>query len=178
MTFKSHREIQEAEVKILSLIYLSEINVNILRESDLNEGFTSWLKDVGLNLKQKPGVIDYAMNFTSGIGMILLAALKRDKAKVKAIAQAYSKEDFVDFLLSLDELTLGLLTAPLNFISALTGWELTDALKNASKTTKKALADIKTAINNIKSSAQKILDKPKQAVINTHLKNIETNMPI
>ncbi len=181
MTFKNHREIKEAEQKILSLLYLEQININILNESSqesLNEGFNNWLKEFGLNLKKEMGVLDYAISFTSGIGMIIIAALKGDKHKVKAIAKMYSKEELLDFLTKLDKITLGLVSAPLELISSLTGWDIVDAAHTASKNTKRVLNNIKTAIQNIKTASAKILDAPKQKIINTHLDNISLSMPV
>lgn len=175
MTLKDYKQIEEAEVKIAALLYLKESNY--LNEN-LNEGLKDWLKDFGMNLKKSPDVMDYAIRFTSGIGMLIVAALKRDKHQIKAIANNYTQEEFIDFLQKLDELTLGLVTAPLNAIEAVTGWDIIGTIGKTTKNTQKVLGNIKAAILSIKKDATKILDAPKQKVLNTHLSSIEQTMPI
>ena len=178
MIFKRYLTEQETEAKIYTLIYLSTLTNNI-NETDINEGLKNWLKDVGLNLQQNKtdNIIDYAMDFTSNIGMLVLAAIKRDRHQVKAIADMFDQEAFQDFLLKLDQLTLGLITGPLEFISSITGWNIVGAMDAATKNTKRVLGIINTSINNIKKNIPKIMDNTKQAVIKTHLSNIEINIP-
>ena len=175
MTLKDYQQIEEAELRITALLYLTESEY--LNEN-LNEGLKDWLKDFGLNLQKSPDVMDYAIRFTSGVGMLIMAALKGDKHQIKAISNNYTRDEFMDFLMKLDNLTLGLVTAPLNIITAVTGWDLLDTLEKTSKNTKKVLGNIKAAIQRIKKDATKILDKQKQQVLNTHLNNIEQTMPI
>ena len=149
-----------------------------LNEAELNEGFKDWLKSVGMNMEKTPSVIDYMMDFTSGVGMIILAALKGDKHKIKAIADMFTFEEFADFIMSLDNITMGLISTPLAIIQAITGWDIENSVKNATKNTVKIIGNIKQAIKTIRTNTAKIMCPTKQKVIDLNISDIENNLPV
>ena len=98
--------------------------------------------------------------------------------KVKEIANTQiTKEEFIDFVLKLDILTLHLLTGPIHIIEALTGWHVG---ANISKKASDVVGRINRAINNI----EKIISKASGALkitlstIMQNLKNILLNKKI
>jgi hypothetical protein len=114
------------------------------------------LKKAGLHLKKQKGLLDYILKAGKTFYNLFKAAMMKDKKKVKEILNTeISKEDLMDFILKLDQSTLHLLTGPLHFIEAVTGWHLA--------------ADVDSAVqgvgNVIKTAYQTIVDTLKNAGI-------------
>ncbi len=180
MTFRDYQQITEVETKLSVLLYLSsntQINEGIIREEQINEGIKEWLKTIGITIDKGPSIIDYAMNFTSKAGMIILAAIQGDKEKIKAIVNTFSKDAFVDFLIALDDITLGIISGPLDLVSALTGWDIHSSIKSVGNKTKQAVKNIQAGIQTVKTNISKIMNPEKQKIININLDNIEKSIP-
>jgi hypothetical protein len=141
------------------------IDGDVLTESKFHDA----LKKAGLHLGKSKGLIQHLQAAGKGLFKMFIAGIKGDKAELKAVASTVKKEDVIDFLLKLDQATLHLITGPLHFIEAVTGWHLWAAVQAAKSTSKDVAAKIKSAIAAIKDGIQKMLDHGKTKV---HLKNL------
>jgi hypothetical protein len=178
MNFKNYLA-NNTEQRVAALIYLS-VSQNMNESIDIelmDEGIKDFLKKINLGVIKGPSLIDYTLRFTSGIGMMVLAALQGDKEKVKAISTTFSKSELIDFLSTLDDITLGVISAPLKLIQAVTGWDLLGSLKKITKSTQETLKEIQGALNIIKSGVGKIMDNKKSTKVLKSISNIENNLP-
>jgi len=179
---------EEMQDKIALLMYISE-NEDMINESyDLEnlteaqeeliiEGVNDWLEKVGMKLHKGKGIIDYLASFTKGAGKLIMAAIKKDKEEVKKIASNFKKEDVVDFLLKLDMATMHIVTGPIHFIDAVTGWDLMANIKHATESAKDKLKLFYDAIQKVKDSIQAVLDGKKKERMLKVADNISYNMP-
>ena len=174
-TFKEYQNTNNKDVteSLSVLLYLSEQNLDTMNEEDLLEGFSDWLNKFGLKVHKSKGVIDYIKQFTGMAGRMVLAAIKGDAEKVKEIALELNKEDFVDFLLKLDLITLHLVTGPIHFIDGLTGWDISANLKHVASTSKQYMKLIYDGIENVKHGVKNLFSKNKQKKLMKRIQHIE-----
>ena len=118
---------------------------------------------MGLHVKKGKGLIQYFAAFTKGAGAMILAMLKGDTDKVKAISKTVKKQDIIHFLLQLDQATLHLVTGPIHMIDAITGWHIGADL---GALTKKSAELALSAIDAITQAFNKILTSLKTAPVN------------
>jgi len=187
MKFKSYLEhknlSEEMEDKIMLLMYLSEnenvLNENLqtLSEKEITEGVNKWLDKVGMKLHKGNGIIDYLLKFSKGTGQIIMAAIKKDDKKVKEIASKLEKSHIIDFLLKLDMATMHIVTGPIHFIDAVTGWDLMANLNHAAEGAKDKIATFYQAMKSVKDSIKSLLTGDKQTKMLKVAGNIEYNMP-
>lgn len=168
-TFKEYKEINEdMQDKIVTLLYLAESGTQLnestfvgelteAQEALIIEGVNDWLEKVGMKLHKGKGIVDYIKQFSVGAGKMILAAVKKDKKAVKEIANNFDKAELIDFLLKLDMATLHLLSAPIHFINAITGWDLEANLKHMAKGTKGIIDTVKQAFETIKKHITKLV---------------------
>jgi len=191
-TFKEFKKeiklTEDMEDKIALLIYLSE-NEDMINESydidnltesqkeDITEGVNNWLEKVGMKLHKGNGIIDYILQFSKGAGKIILAAIKNDKEEVKKIADKFDKAELVDFLLKLDMATLHVVTGPIHFIDAVTGWDLMANIKHAASGAVDKLKVFYNAIKNVKDSIVHVLSGDRQLKMLKVADNLAMNMP-
>jgi len=173
---------EDMQDKISILMYLSEnemINESLdtMNEAELVEGVNDWLGKIGMKLHKGNGIIDYVKQFSVGAGKLIMAAIKGDKKKVKEIANSLEKEKVVDFLLKLDMATMHIVTGPIHFIDAVTGWDLMVNLKHAAEGAKSLLAAFYDAMKKVKDSIKKVLTGDHQNKMMSVANNLETNMP-
>jgi len=180
--------VNEMEDKIALLVYLSENNEMINESYDMEnltesqkiilvEGVNDWLNKVGMKLHKGDGIIDYLVGFTKGAGKLIMAAVKKDKEEVKKIASSLDKGKVIDFLLKLDMATLHIVTGPIHFVDAVTGWDLMANLKHAAEGAKDMLKIFYDAIKKVKDSISTVLDGNKQKKMLKVAQNLEYNMP-
>lgn len=189
MSFKEYLKINNLENdkinelnvndKISLILYMVENDLNILNESDIFifEDVNKWLNKVGLKIHKSKGVIDYLKDFTTGSGKLILAAIKGDSNKVKELLKSINKEDFMDFLLKLDTLTLHIVTGPIHFIDALTGWDIMANLKHISTNASNMLKIFYDGINKVKTSIEKVLGGQRKIRMLKIVNALEYNMP-
>ena len=132
-----------------------------------------FLKKLGLQAHKGKGLVSYIKGFTQGVGRIVVAALKGDKKKVKEIAQSVRKEDVLDFLLKLDMATLHLVTGPIHFIDAVTGWELWANIKSAAAKADSVWDDLVATVKELKKKVVTYLSSPKKDQVLPHIETIE-----
>jgi len=177
MTFKDYNanKISQIQIqeKISALLFLSEIDTSTMNESDITESFSDWMNKFGLKIHKSKGVIDYIKQFSSVAGRMLLAAIKGDGEKVKKIALELSREDFVDFLLKLDLITLHIISGPVHFIDGLTGWNISANLKHVATTSKEYLKLIYDGIENVKHGVKNLFSRGKQKKLMKRIQHIE-----
>lgn len=195
VSFKEFKSLNEAEMlsedmqdKIALLMYLSE-NQEMINESydmdelseaqvvELTEAVNDWLGKVGMKLHKGTGLIDYLKDFTKGAGKLIMAAIKKDEDEVKAIASEFTKEKVVDFLLKLDMATMHIVTGPIHFIDAVTGWDLMANIKHAAEGATDMLKAFYDAIGKVKDSIKNVLGGDRQKRMLKVADNLEYNMP-
>lgn len=165
---------QIAEDTLLALMVLEELNVNNLNEN-LNEGVNDILKKFGLELEKKsPGVIEYIMKFSKGVGQFIYYAVKGDKEKIKELMVKFKKEDFVDFLMKLDMMTLHMVTGPIHFINAVTGWDLEAKIQHIKDKAGDVADSIKNILSKLKSEISNFFDAKLQPIAIKKVNDIES----
>ena len=173
---------EDMQDKINILMYLSEnemINESLdtMNEADVVEGVNDWLGKIGMKLHKGDGIIDYVKQFTSGTGKLIIAAVKGDKEEVKKIANTLERAKVMDFLLKLDMATMHIVTGPIHFVDAVTGWDLMANLKHAAKGAQDMLKSFYAAIKSVKDSIVKVLKGDRQKKMLKVADNLEYNMP-
>ncbi len=175
--------ISKAEDKLSLLMFLVEnedsLNESLetLNEEEMLEGIKDWLGKFGLKVHKGDGVIDYIRQFSSGAGKLIIAAIKGDKKKVQEIANSIEKEKVADFIFKLDMLTMHMLTGPIHFIDALTGWDLVANLKHAAKQVPNMLQDIWSSLTKIKDNVKSIVSSGHEKTILKNISSIEASLP-
>lgn len=115
----------------------------------------SFLSKVGFSSERHgKGLISILKNVGKHISKTIILAIKAyakkdDKSKEDLrvhINKRVSKQEMLDFILRLDQLTLHAITGPIHMIDALTGWHLAADLHSASKTD---VVKVKTAIKTL-----------------------------
>ena len=150
------------EESIAAITIASMFDGSLYEAEALDEAAGGILQKLGLEAHKTKGLIGYIKSFTTGIGKIVIAALKGDKEKVKEIASTVKKEDVIDFLLKLDMATLHLVSGPIHTIDAITGWHLWAAVKSVAAKAGSVYDEIKKAIDVIKQKITTLIDKPKR----------------
>ena len=177
--FKELKELQESktltedmEDKISILLYLTEA-----QEVLILEDVHSWLDKVGLKIHKGTGLLDYMKAFAVGAGKIFIAAIKKDEEEVKKIAATLQKAHVIDFLLKLDMATMHIVTGPIHFVDAVTGWDLMANIKKASAGAKSRLKAFYAALKSVKDSVVAVLDGAKQKKMLSKVDAIDSSMP-
>jgi hypothetical protein len=160
--------IEEMQEDIHLLLYVLE-NEHEHTESELTEGVNDWLGKAGLKLHKGKGLINYVADFTKGAGQMILAAVKGDRAKIKQIANSIEKEQVVDFLYKLDLATMHVVTGPIHFIDAVTGWDLMVNLKSHVTKAKGYVEAFKEAIKKVKETITSIASGTKKKRLLKHV---------
>ena len=188
VSFKEYKEITEMQDKIALLMYIAE-NDEMINESYDMDSLTeadkeaivnktnSWLDKVGMKLHKGTGIIDYLKVFSKGAGKLIMAAIRKDKDEVKAIANTIEKEKVLDFLLKLDMATMHIVTGPIHFVDAVTGWNLMTNIKKAAETADDKLKIFYDAISKVKNSIKTVLGGERQKKMLRVADNLEYNMP-
>jgi len=195
LTFKEFNEsikneelVAEMQDKIALIMYMVE-NEDIITESVdfenlteaqegmIIEGVNDWLSKVGMKLHKGNGIIDYLASFTKGAGKLIMAAIRKDEKTVKGLLNSIKKEEVLDFLLKLDMATMHIVTGPIHFIDAVTGWDLMANLKGAAETAKDKLKAFYAAMQKVKDSIATVLAGKRQQRMMKVADNLEYNMP-
>ncbi len=154
-------EATKLKTEIATLLFIVENESRLdemLLESEekLEEALSDFLGKFGLKIHKGDGIIDYLMKFSKGAGKLLVSAIKGDKEQVKKIASSLDKGQVIDFLLKLDMATMHLVTGPIHFIDAVTGWDLSANLKKVAKEAGNVFDKIKTLFKDLKDTAKKV----------------------
>lgn len=102
---------------------IMEYAILLMDDNELNEA-KSLLGKAGFKITRSKGIISLLATAGKGLSAMMIAAMKGDKEKVKALANDVSREDVIELLLKMDKVSLGLVSAPLGLISEITGWNL------------------------------------------------------
>jgi hypothetical protein len=148
---------EETQESILQYILFNESETF----EDLNEGkIDGMLKKLGLHAKKNKGLIGYVLDSGKTMFNLIKAAAKKDKDKVKEILSTeISQAELTDFILKLDQATLHLISAPVHFIEAVTGWHLSANLTDFTKST---TALIKNAYDTLLKSIKGLINNPEE----------------
>ncbi len=155
---------------LLGLILLEQMDPN----EPLNEGVNDILGRFGLELEKKsPGVIEYTLKFSKGIGKLIWFAIKKDKKGIEKLAKEYNKEMFLDFLMKLDLVTMHFITGPLHFIDGITGWELGVKINDLSTSADKLISKMKNALEKVKQEIAAYFSPTLQPLVLGKVSDIE-----
>ena len=181
MKFSKYLKEDQTKEKVMMLLYVLEnedkLNEDKLNEDtkELQEGFTDFMKSLGIS--KRTSAIDYFVGFATTAGKIVLAGINGDEEKIKSLLPKITKEQFLDFLISLDKITLGIITGPLELVSVITGWNLEDALVSLVKGTKRVVQNIHGTIETLKTEILSIFAPHKAQRLNTKLNYISKSIP-
>jgi len=159
---------------IVEYTLLSSFDTTIYHlDAPLEEGvMQNLLHKAGLHAHKTSGLIDYLIKGGRGVGKLILAAMKKDKQGVKDILSSVDKTDVLDFLLKLDQATLHIVTGPIHFIDAVTGWHLWAEIKNKSSVAADAVKEFLAHLKRAKENLLKLF-KGNAKLANNAKKNIE-----
>ena len=153
---------------------LSETNIN---EADLLNTIDKYINKLGFKIHKTEGLMQQIKKFSSVAGKMLFYAIKNDKEEVKKLSQQITKGDFIKFIINLDMVTLHLLSGPIHFIAAITGWEL-DACTKEMPNVKSIVNKTLDAINTLKQNITSLITGKKKEKVLSYVHNIEKNIPV
>jgi hypothetical protein len=143
---------------LLASVYSENLNEN-LTEAKAQQA----LDKLGLTVTKTKGIVDYVRSFVKGSGRIIIAAVKGDKQKVREIASTLKKEDVMDFILKLDMATMHLVSGPIHFIDAITGWDLWANVKHNATKANSTYQEISSVLFQLKSKINSFISEPKKS---------------
>lgn len=164
---------------VANLVLVSFLSEH-LNENELNEAsISNFAEKLGIKISKENGLIDYIKKFTVASGKLLLAAIKGDTESVRTIAKSLKKEEFLDFLLKLDTVTLHLITGPIHMIDAITGWEIMANIQHQVKhSSEVVISSFKDALKYIKDKIENFMapgDKKKELLNHVNIISKLTN---
>lgn len=129
-------------------------------EGEKTKNIIKMIKDMiprlGLSVKPGRGLIHMLLKASDNIRLLLYHSFmayynndKFHKEKMKDILKNVKKEDFMEFILKLDMVTLHAISGPIHAISAITGWKINVLDKRQEEIKSK----IKKAINSLETLA-------------------------
>lgn len=144
-------------------------------ENVLEESLNDMIKKTGLYIHKERGLIDYILKAGKTVGKLVVAAIKKDKKTIKSLMSDVEKSDVIDFLLKLDQATLHLVTGPIHFIDAVTGWFIWADVKSHMQSAEDAVKEFLASINRVKSQLEKLFkgDKKRAIEAKNHLDELE-----
>lgn len=168
--------ILEADDNILNSILSKNLNEASNKEDD--NKINQFIKKSGLRFKKEgPGLLQYLGMAGKGIAKLIVAAMRKDKEGVKKIMKSVTKEQIIDILLKMDEISLHLITAPIYFIEATTGWILwADFKKRKIQDNVAFPTEIKRKIQYLKSQLRKLVDSSKFKMHKNNLTKLEKDI--
>lgn len=140
--------------------------ITLIVDEPLNEKINvkSFLSKVGFSSeKHGGGLISILKNVSKHISKTIILAIKayakKDEESKEELRlhlnKRASKQEMLDFILRLDQLTLHAITGPIHMIDALTGWHLAADLHSASKTDVVKVQTALTTLSAVKVAADK-----------------------
>lgn len=174
------REINESHsiIDLIELSIFSEIDPNLLKEDigELEEAINikGALEKAGLHAKKGRGLIQILSSAGKHISKIFWYAIKAHTGDEKAkeelktlLKKKVSKEDIIDVLLKLDQLTLHAITGPIHAIEAATGWHIAANIKKVSKTVDNVKDRFENAIKSLNDLMKDTNKKTSQRISKT-----------
>jgi hypothetical protein len=179
MRFDNYLKEDDLIVKLVELsVFYEDFNVVNEAESGVVGKINSLLSKLGLHTHASDaGIIQVLAKGGKNFAQLIWYAMKamtgdKDaKEKVKEIAnKEITREQFIDFLLKLDVLTMHFITGPIHMIDALTGWHVGTNLKKDSNDMitriKKAISHLsvvsKNLSNDVKNKIQSYVESLKR----------------
>lgn len=150
-------------------IFMEEYNQLDEGISDFGKRIKGFLGKAGLHTSHSgPGLVQMLAKAGKTMTQFFWYAMKAStgdaeaKKKVKELAnKEIKKEQLMDFLLKVDQVSLHMLTGPIHMIEAITGWHIGVYYKVTQKATEK----IKIAIQYLEDVSKSITGKIKQKII-------------
>lgn len=173
-SFKQYSAYSEVQ-NLVELALFMEMDPNTLNEETmLNEAFDVMgaLEKAGFHVKKGRGLIQMLSGAGKHMSKILWYAVKSAAGDEDAkpilkdlLKRRIKKEELLDFLLKLDQLTLHALTGPIHAIDALTGWHIGPNLHKVADLKNDIAKKIKDAVSTIKNVAKEVGDKTRGKLV-------------
>jgi hypothetical protein len=155
MRFDNYLKDEDLIVKLIEMsVFYEDFNVINEAEGNVIGKINGLLGKLGLHTHASDaGIIQVLAKGGKNIAQLIWYAMKAmtgdktAKERVKEIAnKEITKEQFIDFLLKLDTLTMHFITGPIHMIDALTGWHVGANIK---KDTEDVITRVKKAIGHL-----------------------------
>ena len=169
MGFKTYIEQEQVKASLIEFaLFMEQHEEEGVVNEALKLNFKGLLDKFGLHAhKGSAGLIQTLAKVGAHVSKIIFHAIKaptneESKAKLQELLKKKgTKEELVQFLLQLDQVTLHLVTGPIHMIDALTGWHIGAKIKDKAidgvGMIKHALEDLEKAKNSYTGDlAQKI----------------------
>jgi hypothetical protein len=179
MRFDNYLKDDDLIVKLIEVsVFYEDFNVINEAEGNVIGKINSLLGKLGLHTHASDaGIIQVLAKGGKNIAQLIWYAMKAmtgdktAKEKVKELAnKEITREQFIDFLLKLDTLTMHFITGPIHMIDALTGWHVGANIKKDSDDmitrVKKAIGHLSTVsknlANDVKNKVQSYVENLKR----------------
>lgn len=193
--FKTFNQDSELAISVNNMIEYQQfvdMDFNTLNEDMLSEfkmpDISGALSKAGLHVKKGRGLLQIIASSGIHLAKIFHAAIKASggdaDAKVnlkELLSKKIKKEDVIDFLLKLDQLTLHVITGPIHAIEAVTGWHIAAAIHKVRNTAndvvqkgKEIIAKLKDIAKDLEGSGKKYIEKVSSSVEKFFLPQIDT----
>jgi len=176
MKFTNYIQEQEVKEKVAMLLFVME-NQDAQINEELQEDFGSFMNKLGLPERPDKGLIDYFADFTTVAGKVVMSAINGEPDEIRKHAAKITRNDFVDFLVKLDKVTLGIITSPLEIVHSITGWDIEKKLVQLAKGTVSVVKNIHTSIKDLHKEITAIFSPRKAERLNGKLNYISKNVP-
>lgn len=165
-TFKQFHA-EEIHQSLVEYLFILENDVNIFEDDMLMEGGISDIfSKLGLKIHRRKGLLQHLKNAGIGVAKLVAFAIKKDKEGVKSVLKGLKKEDVLDFILKLDQATLHIITGPIHFIDAVTGFELWANVQDVASDAKSKIVD---AVVKLKNNIKGFFDSKTELIHQKHL---------
>lgn len=136
-------QVEELAESIMCVTFMNMLSTELMEATDKDVALKKVrdaMKASGFEIRQEKGLWHYLLDAKAEIVKLIAAAWKKDIAAIKAIlTKEVSKQDVLDFVLKLDLLAFHVLTTPIHYIDAVTGWDLHANIVNKAKEGNKAV---------------------------------------
>lgn len=150
----------------MELIEFMEMDEEILNEAVDIKGA---LKKANVFSKDNDGLLATIARAGKTMGLFVWHALKAfggdDKSadELKKLANTkITKQDFINFLINLDMVTLHAISGPIHAIEAITGWPVHHALTKVHTKTKDMTKKVLDALDNVQNATNQLPSKVKK----------------
>lgn len=165
MKFKNYYDDRwQLENDIISLLEVSIIlDDPMLNENKIISNISNYIKNIGLTIHQKKGLIHHLKDASSYVSKLIMLAFKNDKEGLKKHIKEtnITKADVLDILLKLDVLTLHIVSYPLRVIDAVTGWDIIPTIKSTTlpvvERAKKAIKEMEYILTKLSGEIRDVL---------------------
>lgn len=156
------------------MISLVEV-YHFMEMNTLNEGTKEWsdkvsnlLKSMNIQKGPKRGLIEYLRDASMRVSKLLWYSIRysmgdqKAKEKISELSRTkVTRSEFMNLLMKLDAVTLGVISSPIRMMDAITGWNLMDAIITDAQDIRD---HARRAIESLENIYKSLTDKAKETV--------------